>query len=206
MSTEQRDLLLDEREMAGLPYTTTKQSVFNSMDKIPWNGCISRCYFYLSFHIGVATAETREIPISELVAELPYSQRQIYTAIKALKDSGAIIELDNKPNRYLLPHVATTKERRDLAKRTGKSSTGTRPQAAPRPQREPRPPARRQPAATQPSLITKHLSEKTDDFSKHLRGVLERVEAEHQARREEDSLLPADNSDEERSVDDELPF
>ena len=214
MSREQRDLLLSEREMTGLPYTTTKQSIFTAMDDTPWNGCMSRCYFYLSFNVGVATAETREIPIAELDEALPYSRRQIYKAMKALKDSGAIIEHDKKANRYILPHVATTAERRALAKQKekgsgkgtrSKSSTGVPPQAFQRPNMASR--AGGQASNNGTRFQPAQRSESTKNIFDVLRDAVNGnpIQTPNTSNAEEELSSPADNS-EDSHPDDGFPF
>ena len=120
MNSKPKDFLKTEGDMKGMHYASHKQTILKVLRKSHWTGCMTYSYFYLSFHVNAKTGETREIPIAELIDEIPYCRASIYTALKALTDCGAIEELDGQANRYWLPHYATTAERRALVKRKPK--------------------------------------------------------------------------------------
>ena len=134
----ERDFLQTEEDTKGLTFTSLKQTILQPLRNTRWSGCMMHCYLYLSFHVNVRTGVTRDIPIAELVDETDFSRRQVYNALKALKDCDAIIEVSGKSHQYRLPDIATTSERRASVKT--KAAKPDKPKASKPKQPQPKEP------------------------------------------------------------------
>ena len=117
-----------EQLFAGLPYgVPIKQSLFKRTRNPVWGASMWYCYTYMTFHVDPATGKTWEITIQDLSEFMPFKRRTVFRALQTLQDCGAIVKIPDSPNRYYLPDVAISSDRRTFTRRKNKATNPKNP-------------------------------------------------------------------------------